>query len=198
MALDRNKKIVTIALVFALTPSLTGCDSVKENEVSLNVSDSIVSANSEIVNSQLESASDLLPIETKDSIAVDYMNDLVNEAKGLLVELKDSSSLETVKEKGKEIAVKAWDFLNNKTSINGVYFQDLSEQGKESVKSIAGLLSISLNMIAPNLGENIESFVGTDVINSAHNAGSALADLGESLLDFTYENTDEMINGFRH
>jgi len=124
---------------------------------------------------------------------------LGKEAKGLWDDIKQNGveSAHELEEKAKEIAVKVWDFKNNKFSINGIYYSDLSENGKKVIDGILGGLNDTLQMIAQNLKEDLTNLFGEEVVKDAINAKNNIKDLGSDLLDRAEEGIDKKIESFR-
>lgn len=186
MEINKTKKITMMTLTALLSLTLAGCN------FDENKNEDLTSTSNEI---NIED--ELNDLASKDEIAIDYMIGLKESAEELFQNIEGSENTQKIEEESKKIAVSTWDFLNNEKDVNGVYFRDLSDKGKETVMSIAGLLSVTLDMLVPNLGENIQNFLGEDIVNSAKDAGKAIKNLGENVLDYAYENTDELINQWR-
>lgn len=206
MTLSR-KKITSLFLTGTLALTLSGC--VQENSVEKNdLTEAVLGEVIDTMNAEISTLKEILESsnlinksalspEEIDQIAIEYFTILKEETTELYNEFKASGLTETVSEKAKAIAVTSWDFVNNKTSINGVYYSDLSENGKMVIDGIVGGVKTTVLMIAPNLGNTMADFFGPDVVEAAKNAKDSLSDLGGNALDWAYESIDEKVEGYR-
>ncbi len=205
-----NKKtLISMVLAGSLVVTMCGCakEEVKvetgniDKGVAMAINEEITEIDtikSEITDASVKDKSNITQEEI-DQVAIDYFNDLGKEAKGLWDDIKQNGveSAHELEEKAKEIAVKVWDFKNNKFSIHGIYYSDLSENGKKVIDGIFGGLNDTLQMIAPNLKEDLTNLFGEEVVKDAINAKNNIKDLGSDLLDRAEEGIDKKIESFR-
>lgn len=204
-----KKKITSIILAGSLVLTMSGCakEEVKVDPVDIDKSvtlvvneeiDDINTVNDEIKLSLVKTKAQMTQEEI-DDVAINYFKSLGTEAKGLWDDIKENGkeSAHELEEKAKEIAVKVWDFKNNKIAVHGIYYSDLSENGKKAIDGIIGGLKDTLQMIAPNLKEDLTNLFGEDVASAAKNAKDSLKELGSDLLDRAEEGIDNKIESFR-
>lgn len=202
MTLNREK-FATLVISGALVLSLSGC----APEATVDNDGMMKEATSEVINSAVNEIEKIdftvdkssLSQEEIDAIAIDYFTSLSEEASSLFNDIKENGleSANELKEKAKEIIVKAKDFKDNKFDINGIYYSDLSANGKKVVDGLIGGLKTTVAMIAPNLGDDIKGFIGEDVYEKAKDAKDSLKELGGSAIDWASESLDEKIESFR-
>ena len=204
-----KKKLTSIVLAGSLVLTMSGC---AKEEIKVETADidkgiamaineeisDIDTIKNEIKDASVKDKSQMTQDEV-DAVVIDYFKSLGEEAKGLWNDIKDNGkeSAHELEEKAKEIAVKVWDFKNNKLAVHGIYYSDLSENGKKVIDGICGGLKDTLQMIAPNLKEDLTNLFGEDVVNDVTNIKDNIKDLGSDLLDRAEEGIDKKIESFR-
>lgn len=142
-----------IAATLAVGFVLVGCSKENENlsvssSSQINSTSTISSTPSSTVSSNLEQENQE---ETLDTEEFDYFN----QAKKEIKELIESEQVEQAKEKGKEYFITGVDFIFYDKEINGVTFDDLTEEGKkvtlENLETIDGWIM----EIAPDYKDKI-------------------------------------------
>lgn len=142
-----------IAATLAVGFVLVGCSKENENlsvssSSQINSTSTISSTPSSTVSSNLEQENQE---ETLDTEEFDYFD----QAKKEIKELIESEQVEQAKEKGKEYFITGVDFIFYDKEINGVTFDDLTEEGKkvtlENLETIDGWIM----EIAPDYKDKI-------------------------------------------
>lgn len=142
-----------IAATLAVGFVLVGCSKENENlsvssSSQINSTSTISSTPSSTVSSNLEQENQE---ETLDTEEFDYFD----QAKKEIKELIESEQVEQAKEKGKEYFITGADFIFYDKEINGVTFDDLTEEGKkvtlENLETIDGWIM----EIAPDYKDKI-------------------------------------------
>ena len=201
-----KKRFIALAAAVGVVIALGACSNeMTNNEISTyeetpTITETVVPEDTAVVTETAETENvETLTQEQVDQAVINYFTGMQEELDILVQDAvyDGTISLDAAKEKAKEISVTAWDFKNGYTDINGIYYSDLSENAKMIIDGMIGLLGTTLDMIAPNLGQNLQNLVGEDVVNAAKETGDSLLELGDSLLNKADESTNELINTFR-
>lgn len=163
-----------IAATLAVGFVLVGCSKENENlsvssSSQINSTSTISSTPSSTVSSSLEQENQE---ETLDTEEFDYFD----QAKKEIKELIESEQVEQAKEKGKEYFITGIDFIFYDKEMNGVTFDDLTEEGKkvtlENLETIDGWIMEIAPDYKDKIGEKyqvVKDFVSTtyyDVLES--------------------------------
>ncbi len=142
-----------IAATLAVGFVLVGCS--KENENLSVSSSSQINSTSTISSTPSSTASSNLEQENQEETLDTEEFDYFNQAKKEIKELIESEQVEQAKEKGKEYFITGVDFIFYDKEINGVTFDDLTEEGKkvtlENLETIDGWIM----EIAPDYKDKI-------------------------------------------
>ena len=183
-----------IAATLAVGFVLVGCS--KENE-NLSVSSSSQINSTSTISSTPSSAapSNLEPEnqeETLDTEEFDYFD----QAKKEIKELIESEQVEQAKEKGKEYFITGVDFIFYDKEMNGVTFDDLTEEGKkvtlENLETIDGWIMEIAPDYKDKIGEKyqvVKDFVSTTYYDALE---SIKESLGEENYSAVQEKKDEI------
>ena len=163
-----------IAATLAVGFVLVGCSKENENlsvssSSQINSTSTISSTPSSTASSNLEQGNQE---ETLDTEEFDYFD----QAKKEIKELIESEQVEQAKEKGKEYFITGVDFIFYDKEMNGVTFDDLTEEGKkvtlENLETIDGWIMEIAPDYKDKIGEKyqvVKDFVSTtyyDVLES--------------------------------
>lgn len=142
-----------IAATLAVGFVLVGCS--KENENLSVSSSSQINSTSTISSTPSSKAPSNLEQENQEETLDTEEFDYFNQAKKEIKELIESEQVEQAKEKGKEYFITGVDFIFYDKEINGVTFDDLTEEGKkvtlENLETIDGWIM----EIAPDYKDKI-------------------------------------------
>lgn len=142
-----------IAATLAVGFVLVGCS--KENENLSVSSSSQINSTSTISSTPSSTASSNLEQENQEETLDTEEFDYFDQAKKEIKELIESEQVEQAKEKGKEYFITGVDFIFYDKEINGVTFDDLTEEGKkvtlENLETIDGWIM----EIAPDYKDKI-------------------------------------------
>ena len=142
-----------IAATLAVGFVLVGCS--KENENLSVSSSSQINSTSTISTTPSSTASSNLEPENQEETLDTEEFDYFDQAKKEIKELIESEQVEQAKEKGKEYFITGVDFIFYDKEINGVTFDDLTEEGKkvtlENLETIDGWIM----EIAPDYKDKI-------------------------------------------
>lgn len=142
-----------IAATLAVGFVLVGCS--KENENLSVSSSSQINSTSTISSTPSSTASSNLEQEKQEETLDTEEFDYFDQAKKEIKELIESEQAEQAKEKGKEYFITGVDFIFYDKEINGVTFDDLTEEGKkvtlENLETIDGWIM----EIAPDYKDKI-------------------------------------------
>lgn len=163
-----------IAATLAVGFVLVGCS--KENE-NLSVSNSSqINSTSTISSTPSSTASSNLEQENQEETLDTEEFDYFDQAKKEIKELIESEQVEQAKEKGKEYFITGVDFIFYDKEMNGVTFDDLTEEGKkvtlENLETIDGWIMEIAPDYKDKIGEKyqvVKDFVSTtyyDVLES--------------------------------
>lgn len=163
-----------IAATLAVGFVLVGCS--KENE-NLSVSNSSqINSTSTISSTPSSTASSNLEQENQEETLDTEEFDYFDQAKKEIKELIESEQVEQAKEKGKEYFITGIDFIFYDKEMNGVTFDDLTEEGKKVTLENLEIIDGWIMEIAPDykdkIGEKyqvVKDFVSTtyyDVLES--------------------------------
>ena len=142
-----------IAATLAVGFVLVGCS--KENENLSVSSSSQINSTSTISSTPSSTASSNLEQENQEETLDTEEFDYFDQAKKEIKELIESEQVEQAKEKGKEYFITGIDFIFYDKEMNGVTFDDLTEEGKkvtlENLETIDGWIM----EIAPDYKDKI-------------------------------------------
>lgn len=183
-----------IAATLAVGFVLVGCS--KENENLSVSSSSQINSTSTISSTPSSTASSNLEQEKQEETLDTEEFDYFDQAKKEIKELIESEQVEQAKEKGKEYFITGVDFIFYDKEINGVTFDDLTEEGKkvtlENLETIDGWIM----EIAPDYKDKIsekyqvvKDFVSTTYYDALE---SIKESLGEENYSAVQEKKDEI------
>ena len=163
-----------IAATLAVGFVLVGCS--KENENLSVSSSSQINSTSTISSTPSSTASSNLEPENQEETLDTEEFDYFDQAKKEIKELIESEQVEQAKEKGKEYFITGIDFIFYDKEMNGVTFDDLTEEGKKVTLENLEIIDGWIMEIAPDykdkIGEKyqvVKDFVSTtyyDVLES--------------------------------
>lgn len=163
-----------IAATLAVGFVLVGCS--KENENLSVSSSSQINSTSTISSTPSSKAPSNLEQENQEETLDTEEFDYFNQAKKEIKELIESEQVEQAKEKGKEYFITGIDFIFYDKEMNGVTFDDLTEEGKkvtlENLETIDGWIMEIAPDYKDKIGEKyqvVKDFVSTtyyDVLES--------------------------------
>lgn len=163
-----------IAATLAVGFVLVGCS--KENENLSVSSSSQINSTSTISSTPSSTASSNLEQENQEETLDTEEFDYFDQAKKEIKELIESEQVEQAKEKGKEYFITGVDFIFYDKEMNGVTFDDLTEEGKkvtlENLETIDGWIMGIAPDYKDKIGEKyqvVKDFVSTtyyDVLES--------------------------------
>lgn len=163
-----------IAAALAVGFVLVGCS--KENENLSVSSSSQINSTSTISSTPSSTASSNLEQENQEETLDTEEFDYFDQAKKEIKELIESEQVEQAKEKGKEYFITGVDFIFYDKEMNGVTFDDLTEEGKKVTLENLEIIDGWIMEIAPDykdkIGEKyqvVKDFVSTtyyDVLES--------------------------------
>ena len=181
-----------IAATLAVGFVLVGCS--KENENLSVSSSSQINSTSTISSTPSSTAPSNLKPENQEETLDTEEFDYFDQAKKEIKELIESEQVEQAKEKGKEYFITGVDFIFYDKEINGVTFDDLTEEGKkvtlENLETIDGWIM----EIAPDYKDKIsEKYqVVKDFVSTTYY--DALESIKESLGEENYSAIQEKKN----
>ena len=150
---DLSLHLKQIAATLAVGFVLVGCS--KENENLSVSSSSQINSTSTISSTPSSTASSNLEQENQEETLDTEEFDYFDQAKKEIKELIESEQVEQAKEKGKEYFITGVDFIFYDKEMNGVTFDDLTEEGKkvtlENLETIDGWIM----EIAPDYKDKI-------------------------------------------
>lgn len=183
-----------IAATLAVGFVLVGCS--KENENLSVSSSSQINSTSTISSTPSSTASSNLEQENQEETLDTEEFDYFDQAKKEIKELIESEQVEQAKEKGKEYFITGVDFIFYDKEMNGVTFDDLTEEGKkvtlENLETIDGWIMEIAPDYKDKIGEKyqvVKDFVSTtyyDVLESIKES------LGEENYSAVQEKKDEI------
>jgi len=188
-----NKKaFISLALAASLTVTLVGCSKdEKEMTVEPVINNELVTNTMKEAEELLNSAADRIDVsnmsqEQKDEIVINYYESLSVSLDNLWqdVKVKGPEALGEVTDFLKDIVINVVDFKNGVISINGVYYSDLSAEGKRVVDGLIGGLVTTVEMINPNLSEDLRNIFGDDVADSLSQLKDSALEFGSEILDW--------------
>lgn len=149
----RKLNLKNIAIISALTLSitLTGCQSkeeIKDNQVP-------VSSQYEEDNSKIESSNNTEVSMPETAKEEDFT--FFKDAKQEITNYLESEEYEQLKEKGKYYVTTGIDFIFFDEPINGLYFDDLTEELKEDIIRDVKSLDEAIMAYFPNYKENFQT-----------------------------------------
>lgn len=163
-----------IAATLAVGFVLVGCS--KENENLSVSSSSQINSTSTISSTSSSTAPSNLEQENQEETLDTEEFDYFDQAKKEIKELIESEQVEQAKEKGKEYFITGIDFIFYDKEMNGVTFDDLTEEGKkvtlENLETIDGWIMEIAPDYKDKIGEKyqvVKDFVSTtyyDVLES--------------------------------
>ena len=163
-----------IAATLAVGFVLVGCS--KENENLSVSSSSQINSTSTISSTPSSTAPSNLEPENQEETLDTEEFDYFDQAKKEIKELIESEQVEQAKEKGKEYVITGVDFIFYDKEMNGVTFDDLTEEGKkvtlENLETIDGWIMEIAPDYKDKIGEKyqvVKDFVSTtyyDVLES--------------------------------
>ena len=163
-----------IAATLAVGFVLVGCS--KENENLSVSSSSQINSTSTISSTPSSTASSTLEQENQEETLDTEEFDYFDQAKKEIKELIESEQVEQAKENGKEYFITGVDFIFYDKEMNGVTFDDLTEEGKkvtlENLETIDGWIMEIAPDYKDKIGEKyqvVKDFVSTtyyDVLES--------------------------------
>lgn len=181
-----------IAATLAVGFVLVGCS--KENENLSVSSSSQINSTSTISSTPSSTAPSNLKPENQEETLDTEEFDYFDQAKKEIKELIESEQVEQAKEKGKEYFITGVDFIFYDKEINGVTFDDLTEEGKkvtlENLETIDGWIMEIAPDYKDKIGEKyqvVKDFVSTTYYD-------ALESIKESLGEENYSAIQEKKN----
>lgn len=156
----RKLKLKGIVVVTALTITLTGCTNTNQiinngNNNSSNIQETITQESTQNEEVTKETTQEIPvaeeSIQTKENFT--YFQDAKQEIIGYI----ESEEFETLKEKGKYYVTTGIDFIFFDEPINGIYFDDLTEQLKQDILRDVKALDETIMAYYPNYKEVISS-----------------------------------------
>lgn len=181
-----------IAATLAVGFVLVGCS--KENENLSVSSSSQINSTSTISSTSSSTASSNLEQENQEETLDTEEFDYFDQAKKEIKELIESEQVEQAKEKGKEYFITGVDFIFYDKEMNGVTFDDLTEEGKkvtlENLETIDGWIMEIAPDYKDKIGEKyqvVKDFVSTTYYD-------ALESIKESLGEENYSAIQEKKN----
>ena len=183
-----------IAATLAVGFVLVGCS--KENENLSVSSSSQINSTSTISSTPSSTASSNLEQENQEETLDTEEFDYFDQAKKEIKELIESEQVEQAKEKGKEYFITGVDFIFYDKEINGVTFDDLTEEGKkvtlENLETIDGWIMEIAPDYKDKIGEKyqvVKDFVSTTYYDALE---SIKESLGEENYSAVQEKKDEI------
>ena len=181
-----------IAATLAVGFVLVGCS--KENENLSVSSSSQINSTSTISSTPSSTASSNLEQENQEETLDTEEFDYFDQAKKEIKEIIESEQVEQAKEKGKEYFITGVDFIFYDKEMNGVTFDDLTEEGKkvtlENLETIDGWIMEIAPDYKDKIGEKyqvVKDFVSTTYYD-------ALESIKESLGEENYSAIQEKKN----
>lgn len=181
-----------IAATLAVGFVLVGCS--KENENLSVSSSSQINSTSTISSTPSSTAPSNLEQENQEETLDTEEFDYFDQAKKEIKELIESEQVEQAKEKGKEYFITGVDFIFYDKEMNGVTFDDLTEEGKkvtlENLETIDGWIMEIAPDYKDKIGEKyqvVKDFVSTTYYD-------ALESIKESLGEENYSAIQEKKN----
>lgn len=181
-----------IAATLAVGFVLVGCS--KENENLSVSSSSQINSTSTISSTPSSTAPSNLEPENQEETLDTEEFDYFDQAKKEIKELIESEQVEQAKEKGKEYFITGVDFIFYDKEMNGVTFDDLTEEGKkvtlENLETIDGWIMEIAPDYKDKIGEKyqvVKDFVSTTYYD-------ALESIKESLGEENYSAIQEKKN----
>lgn len=183
-----------IAATLAVGFVLVGCS--KENENLSVSSSSQINSTSTISSTPSSTASSNLEQENQEETLDTEEFDYFDQAKKEIKELIESEQVEQAKEKGKEYFITGVDFIFYDKEMNGVTFDDLTEEGKkvtlENLETIDGWIMEIAPDYKDKIGEKyqvVKDFVSTTYYDALE---SIKESLGEENYSAVQEKKDEI------
>lgn len=183
-----------IAATLAVGFVLVGCS--KENENLSVSSSSQINSTSTISSTPSSTAPSNLEQENQEETLDTEEFDYFDQAKKEIKELIESEQVEQAKEKGKEYFITGVDFIFYDKEINGVTFDDLTEEGKkvtlENLETIDGWIMEIAPDYKDKIGEKyqvVKDFVSTTYYDALE---SIKESLGEENYSAVQEKKDEI------
>lgn len=163
----RNLKLKGIVVVTALTIMLTGCTTTNQT---INKENNNSSVTQETIYEDATKKEDVIietspeKVETTPEIPVAQESTQTKEnftffedAKQEIIAYIESEEFELLKEKGKYYVTTGIDFIFFDEPINGIYFDDLTEQLKQDILRDVKALDETIMAYYPNYKESISS-----------------------------------------
>ena len=183
-----------IAATLAVGFVLVGCS--KENENLSVSSSSQINSTSTISSTPSSTAPSNLEQENQEETLDTEEFDYFDQAKKEIKELIESEQVEQAKEKGKEYFITGVDFIFYDKEMNGVTFDDLTEEGKkvtlENLETIDGWIMEIAPDYKDKIGEKyqvVKDFVSTTYYDALE---SIKESLGEENYSAVQEKKDEI------
>lgn len=182
------KTILTAICSVAFVATLTSCSNVTESKTEENMPQETIE-NVETQNNEQNSTENLdSSLETqqqKDSAAEAAISIMLDEADQLSESASNAANseevqrhLETSMQNIKDLS----DFIFNGSEINGVTFNELSEEGKQKVRDAFSSLDETLNYLIPNYQERFKDWF-TDTAANGLDLLDELKDKGLGIWD---------------
>lgn len=163
----RNLKLKGIVVVTALTIMLTGCTTTnqtinKENNNSSVTQETIYEDTTKKEDVIIETSPEKVETTPEIPIAQESTQTKENftffeDAKQEIIAYIESEEFELLKEKGKYYVTTGIDFIFFDEPINGIYFDDLTEQLKQDILRDVKALDETIMAYYPNYKESISS-----------------------------------------
>ena len=170
-----------IAATLAVGFVLVGCS--KENENLSVSSSSQINSTSTISSTPSSTASSNLEQENQEETLDTEEFDYFDQAKKEIKELIESEQVEQAKEKGKEYFITGVDFIFYDKEMNGVTFDDLTEEGKkvtlENLETIDGWIMEIAPDYKDKIGEKyqvVKDFVSTTYYDALESIKESLGE----------------------
>ena len=181
-----------IAATLAVGFVLVGCS--KENENLSVSSSSQINSTSTISSTPSSTAPSNLEPENQEETLDTEEFDYFDQAKKEIKELIESEQIEQAKEKGKEYFITGVDFIFYDKEMNGVTFDDLTEEGKKVTLENLEIIDGWIMEIAPDYKDKIgEKYqVVKDFVSTIYY--DALESIKESLGEENYSAIQEKKN----
>lgn len=200
-----NKKtFISLALAAGLTVTLVGCNVVEKQTEEEVLSEQTTSEAINSAEEALDSTNNIvdkssMTEEEIDKVVIDYYESLSVSLTNLWQDVKENGPevLDEVTAFLKDVIINIVDFTDNKIAINGVYYSDLSAEGKKIVDGLIGGLVTTVEMINPNLSEDLTEIFGENLANSADETIDSIAQLGSDFLDWAGTEIDGKVEEWR-
>ena len=190
-----------IAATLAVGFVLVGCS--KENENLSVSSSSQINSTSTISSTPSSTASSNLEQENQEETLDTEEFDYFDQAKKEIKELIESEQVEQAKEKGKEYFITGVDFIFYDKEMNGVTFDDLTEEGKkvtlENLETIDGWIMEIAPDYKDKIGEKyqvVKDFVSTTYYDALESIKESLGEENYSAIQEKKERNQRFHNKY--